>query len=329
MILIGGLVHGTGSSLACPDWPTCYGTMMPKMEGGVLVEHSHRLAAGTVMILTLVLTISMYVSKQPLHRRLRPFAALAMSLVVVQALLGGITVLLRLPTPVSTMHTGVSLLFFLTTFYLAVRSRPPRAETDTRALPQPLPARAVWLALVSAVAVYFQMVLGGLVRHSGAALACTDLPLCRGAIWPDAHPTVLIHVLHRMNALVVAGPGAGVVDRHLSRRRAGAPGLRALAVLAPVLVGVQIALGVLAIVSFLDLVTVESHLAVATALLATQVGVVLLGRRVDLVAAPPVRARFFVDLIAPRPSRASPRWWSRRSPAASGWRRAAWRAGGW
>ena len=45
LILIGGLVHGTGSSLACPDWPTCYGSLMPKMEGGVLVEHSHRLAA--------------------------------------------------------------------------------------------------------------------------------------------------------------------------------------------------------------------------------------------------------------------------------------------
>ncbi len=296
LILIGGLVHGTGSSLACPDWPTCYGTMMPKMEGGVLVEHSHRLAAGSVMILTLVLTISMYVSKQPLHRRLRPIAALAMSLVVVQALLGGITVLLRLPTPVSTMHTGVSLLFFLTTFYLAVRSRPPRAESDTRALPDPLPARAVWLALVSAVAIYFQMVLGGLVRHSGAALACTDLPLCRGSIWPDAHPTVLIHVMHRMNAMVVAGLvlASSIVTFRQARGRAG---LRALAVIAPVLVGVQIALGVLAIVSFLDLVTVESHLAVATALLATQVGVVLLGRRVELVAAPPIRARFILDLI--------------------------------
>ena len=57
LILIGGLVHGTGSSLACPDWPTCYGTMMPKMEGGVLVEHSHRLAAGVVLIMTLSLAI--------------------------------------------------------------------------------------------------------------------------------------------------------------------------------------------------------------------------------------------------------------------------------
>jgi len=300
LILIGGLVHGTGSSLACPDWPTCYGTMMPKMEGGVLVEHSHRLAAGSVMILTLVLTIAMFRSKQPLHRRLRPFAALAMSLVVVQALLGGITVLLRLPTPVSTMHTGVSLLFFLTTLYVAVRSRPPRVEADvdadTAALPRALPARAVWLALVSAVAIYFQMVLGGLVRHSGAALACTDLPLCRGAIWPDAHPTVLIHVLHRMNALVVAGLvlASSIVTFRHARGRAG---LRALAVIAPLLVAVQITLGVLAIVTFLDLATVESHLAVATALLATQVGVVLLGRRVDLTAEPPVRARFVVDLL--------------------------------
>src|SRR6185503_7737429 len=57
LILIGGLVHGTGSSLACPDWPTCYGTMLPKMEGGVAVEHSHRLAAGAVVVLTLALAI--------------------------------------------------------------------------------------------------------------------------------------------------------------------------------------------------------------------------------------------------------------------------------
>ena len=77
LILIGGLVHGTGSSLACPDWPTCYGTMMPKMEGGVLVEHSHRLAAGTVMILTVTLAILLARSRTPHLRRLRPFGWLA------------------------------------------------------------------------------------------------------------------------------------------------------------------------------------------------------------------------------------------------------------
>jgi len=269
LILIGGLVHGTGSSLACPDWPTCYGTLMPKMEGGVLVEHSHRLAAGTVVILTLALAGMLTASKDASLRPLRPFGWLAVGLVFVQALLGGITVMLRLPTPVSTAHTGTSLLFFLTVLYVAVRSRPAPAVA-----PAPPPPAVPRLALVTAVAVYFQMLLGGLVRHSGAALACTDVPLCRGSLWPDAHPTVLIQALHRLTGVAVAL--LVFASAIMTLRRAGARrDLKALAIVAPVLVLVQIALGIRAVTSFLDLATVEAHLAVATALLATQVLVVL------------------------------------------------------
>src|SRR5665811_1658510 len=128
LILIGGLVHGTGSSLACPDWPTCYGTMMPVMQGGVAVEHSHRLAAGTVVILTLTLAALVTASRDAAHRPLRRVAWLAVGLVFAQALLGGITVLLRLPTLVSTLHTATSLLFFMTVLYIAVRSRPAAAR---------------------------------------------------------------------------------------------------------------------------------------------------------------------------------------------------------
>src|SRR5262249_30931619 len=85
LILIGGLVHGTGSSLACPDWPTCYGTLMPKMEGGVLIEHSHRLAAGTVTCLTIALAVMLQASRRPELRPLRPFGWMALALVIVQA----------------------------------------------------------------------------------------------------------------------------------------------------------------------------------------------------------------------------------------------------
>jgi protoheme IX farnesyltransferase len=274
LILVGGLVHGTGSSLACPDWPTCYGTMMPKMEGGVLVEHSHRLAAGTVLALTVVLAVLLARSASPEARRLRPFGWLAVGLGLFQALLGGITVLLRLPTPVSTAHTATSLIFFLTVLYIAVRSRPASAVAPPR---EALPPAAAVLAVLATVSVYFQMVLGGLVRHSGAALACTDLPLCRGAVWPVAHPTVLIHVLHRLNGLVVGG--MVIASSILTLRAARSRGdLRALALVAPVLVGVQIFLGVRAVQTFLDLATVEAHLGVATALLATQLLIVLRGR---------------------------------------------------
>jgi heme o synthase len=275
LILIGGLVHGTGSSLACPDWPTCYGTLMPKMEGGVLVEHSHRLAAGTVVVLTLALALLLQwgparltAGAQVQLRRLRPFGWLAVALVVIQALLGGITVLLRLPTPVSTAHTAISLLFFLTLFYVALRSRPHLAGAI-----EPAPPLVPRLALVTAVATFFQMVLGGLVRHSGAALACTDFPLCRGSLWPDSHPTVLIQALHRLNAVAVAV--MVVACAIVTFRRTTRGDLRALAAAAVGLVAVQIWLGARAVSTFLDLATVEAHLAIATALLAALVAIVL------------------------------------------------------
>jgi protoheme IX farnesyltransferase len=174
---------------------------------------------------------------------------------------------------------------------VAVRSRPAPiagAPRDT------LPGYASTLAIISAAAVYFQMVLGGLVRHSGAALACTDVPLCRGALWPHAHPTVLIHVLHRMNGLIA---GALVFASSIVTWRAtrGRRDVRALAALAPILVVVQIALGVRAVQTFLDLATVEAHLAVATLLLATQVLVVLRGRP-DAVPAP-WRLAWVADIV--------------------------------
>ena len=278
LILVGGLVHGTGSSLACPDWPTCYGTLLPKMEGGVAVEHSHRLAAFTVVILTLVLAALITRSRVAAHRPLRRVAWLAVALVFAQAVLGGVTVLLRLPTPVSTLHTATSLLFFCTVLYLAVRTRPAETAGDPSRIARPAPspgtANAVNLALVTAVVVFFQMVLGGLVRHSGAALACLDVPLCRGSLWPDAHPTVQVQALHRLaaGAVAVFVLVSSVVN---FRAATGRPGMRALAILAPVLVAVQIWLGLHAVTSFLDLATVEMHLAVATLLLATQVGLAL------------------------------------------------------
>src|SRR3954454_5266341 len=88
LILLGGIVHGTGSSLACPDWPTCYGSLMPEMKGGVAVEHSHRLAAGAVSLLTIGLAalLTRYRRQRPLLNRV---GWVAVGLVLFQATLGG------------------------------------------------------------------------------------------------------------------------------------------------------------------------------------------------------------------------------------------------
>lgn len=298
LILIGGLVHGTGSSLACPDWPTCYGSLLPEMKGGVLVEHGHRLAAFTVSVLTLALAVLL--SGRGIDRRLRRMGWLAVVLVLVQAGLGGLTVKLRLPTPVSTAHTALSLVFFVTVLWLAVRTR-PRTDADD---PAPVAAGANRFALLTTVAIYAQMVLGGLVRHSGAALKCVDafegrvraFPLCYGELWPsDQHPTVLIQVMHRMGAVIVTALVFASAVRTW-RAAAGRAWLKTMALVAPVLVLAQIALGVASVLTFLDLAAVEAHLGVATALLAVLALTVLLGRPAAVAERDAVRS--FATLAA-------------------------------
>ncbi len=257
LLLIGGLVHNTRSSLACPDWPLCFGSAFPKMVGGVFYEHSHRLAATTVGLLTIVLTIMMFVR----GGRLGLLGLGALGLVIAQGVLGGITVIFRLPTLVSTSHLAVSLLFFCYLIWLAFRMRPSTAQ------PVPLGRVARRLVAIAAASVYLQSLLGALMRHLGAGLACVDFPLCRGAVWPSGeHPSVLLHATHRLAAVAV---GVLVIAAAVAVWRSTASrALKLLAAALPVIVVAQITLGALSVLTFLGVAPVTAHLGGAALLLA-------------------------------------------------------------
>src|SRR5687768_13064610 len=88
MMMLGATVHATGSSLACPDWPTCYGTLNPKMEGGVFWEHSHRLLGTLIGLGVMTLMGVLIFGARTDRERFRGFGV-TFGLIVVQAGLVG------------------------------------------------------------------------------------------------------------------------------------------------------------------------------------------------------------------------------------------------
>src|SRR5690348_15761659 len=120
LLVIGGTVNPTGSSLACPE-PTlvCHGQLFPPMVGGVLYEHGHRLAAMSVGLLQIILTI-LLIKRTPMKR----LAWLLLGMVILQGALGAITVKYKLPWFVSTAHLLLGMSYFATLIYTAFRTRP-------------------------------------------------------------------------------------------------------------------------------------------------------------------------------------------------------------
>src|SRR6476659_5360028 len=123
LIAAGGMVTSTGSGLSVPDWPNTYGWFMfsfpmSKWVGGIRYEHTHRLIASTVGFLTIILAIWTWRVEPRGWVRKLGFAALGT--VILQGLLGGITVLLFLPPAVSIGHAGLAQIFFCLTVTLAL-----------------------------------------------------------------------------------------------------------------------------------------------------------------------------------------------------------------
>lgn len=217
LLTLGSIVHATGSSLACPDWPLCFGQVMPSMTGGVFWEHLHRLVAGGLIIVWCIAT--RFVRKRrrsgdPFWLERACWAGLA--LLLVQAVFGGLAVLYRLPDAISTTHLGLAFLFLGLATVLASRTgwwTGTKSETGASGRSARRPGGDVLRATPRAGAafgvaalVFAQSLLGALVRHMDAGTACPDLPLCQGRVVPVfADALVTIHFAHRLLAIATLG----------------------------------------------------------------------------------------------------------------------------
>jgi heme A synthase len=252
LLVWGNLVAGMEAGLGCPDWPLCHGRFIPPAKLDTWMEFGHRLIAAAATLSLVLLARKRFAAYAGAARAV-PVAAL--SLVALEIVLGGVVVLLELPTDFTTIHFAIGLSVFLLVCYMAFRdgiATQPRFSLDGYA----------GLFFGVGALLFFQLVLGAYVRHSESGLACTDFPTCGGAWIPSpASGKPFIQFVHRLAGYLVFLTTAALcivtrVDGRLDRYRG-----QALALLISCLV--QIAVGAAVALSHLVPAVTALHLAVA------------------------------------------------------------------
>lgn len=269
LIIAGALVTGNDAGLSVPDWPTSFGSFrMPRMVGGVLYEHGHRMIGATVGLLTVILAVLLWL-KEP-RRWVRWLGTVAVLAVVLQGVLGGLTVLFFLPPPVSVAHASLAQSFFCLTVSLAVFTRGAWRWDETK-IEDPASPSLRRLALATTAVILVQLMLGAAFRHNAVGI----------------HP-------HLAGAGVVTLSAAWVLRRILTKY-AQDPRLKRPAVILGALVLLQLFLGITSYLMKLEArgapqplppVVAVTTLHVAAGALALAASVVLTLYVYRLVAAP-------------------------------------------
>lgn len=242
----GGSVNATNSGLSVPDWPTTYDQNMftypPSLwKGPIFFEHSHRLLASVVGLLTIVLAIRVHLVEKAGQNRtwmiICGWASLAA--VSIQGILGGLTVLYQLPTEISVSHGMLAQLFLFT--LLIMTSALSAQWRNAKQADTSISSRLKRLTQVTFIFSIIQVLLGALTRHTYSGLALPEFP---EPLWLDpsfySNTSILLHYLHRVWAVVLS---VLMIWQTWLVVRNGVERLKQPAVIAMVLLVLQITLG--------------------------------------------------------------------------------------
>jgi len=297
LIFWGGQVTSHKAGLSVPDWPTSYGKWWLESElwvGNIFWEHLHRMIAQVVGFMTLCLAI--WTAMVEPRFRVRVLAAAMLVAVVVQGILGGITVHFMLPTPISVSHATLAQIFFCLTIAQAVVTSP--LFVRGLAAPKASLAPARMLGAVAIVVVLLQLVAGAVMRHTDSGLAVPDFPYAYGDVYEgqfvprvddeavaaynawrvsNFHPMnedlfrvestqIVLHMIHRLWAIAVTAALLSFAGHLLLRHRADRTfAYGAVALL--LLLATQIALGIYTVLTEKLPVVTSFHVATGAVLL--------------------------------------------------------------
>ena len=314
LICSGGLVTSTNSGLAVPDWPNSYGYNMftfpwPRWSsGGVFHEHSHRLIASGVGLLTVVLAIWLWLAEP--RRWLKILGLVALLAVILQGVLGGLRVI-ALKDEIGIFHAGLAQAFLCLICFVAFALSPAWDRIGSTALLDAATRnRLRSMAVLITAFIFGQLMLGATMRHAHAELSIRDFPLAYGQILPSLDQAslarinsdrlenlhlplttkaqIILQMLHRLGALLVAIAVCGAA--FVSFRHATLPAsIRRVGLIWPVLIVGQILLGMYAIWTHKAADVATAHVAVGAASLVT--GVMWIAMLSRLGATAPLLAR--------------------------------------
>ena len=262
LIVLGSAVRATQSGLACPDWPLCFSSMVPEFDFQIFMEWIHRVFAGAVCLFYGLIMWRFFRSKK-LRSLFLGQVLLAFALLVVQVILGGLTVLQLLEPKIVSMHLMNALLFLgiLSWMHVKAEHHSKLVQPESWRIP-PVIKRSLFAL---SILIFMQIFLGGMVSTTHSGLVCADFPTCHGRWFSDFAFPEWLQMGHRYFAYIIAAAvfALAMFSTGLKLPPRSKRAVRWL----PVLVILQIVLGVTNVLWFVPVSVTVAHLANAVLML--------------------------------------------------------------